>query len=78
VGDVTRFPTEAKFLAYMGIAPVTLASGEHESRLKSQFGRRELRTLFHQIASTQLAAHRTTGVPRNPEAQAHYEKHLGD
>jgi transposase len=75
---VTRFPTEAKFLAYTGIAPVTLGSGGHESRLKSQFGRRELSTLFHQIASTQLAVHKKTGVPRNPEAKAYYEKHLGD
>jgi transposase len=78
VGDVTRFPTEAKFLAYTGIAPVTLGSGGHESRLKSQFGRRELSTLFHQIASTQLAVHKGTGVPRNPAAKAYYEKHLGD
>ena len=60
VGDVTRFPTEAKFLAYTGIAPVTLGSGGHESRLKSQFGRRELSTLFHQIANSNW---RCTGGP---------------
>lgn len=78
VGDVTRFRTVDKFLAYTGIAPVTLGSGGHESRLKSQFGRRELSALFHRIASTQLVVHRRTGVPRNPAAKAYYEKHLGD
>jgi transposase len=78
VGDVLRFRTEAKFLAYTGIAPVTLGSGGHESRLKPQFGRRELSALFHRIASTQLAVHKKTGVPRNPQAKAYYEKHLGD
>jgi len=78
VGDVTRFPTVDKFLAYTGIAPVTLGSGGHESRFKSQFGRRELSALFHRIASTQLVVHRKTGVPRNPAAKAYYEKHLGD
>jgi transposase len=78
VGDVTRFATADKFLAYTGIAPVTLGSGGHESRLKSMFGRRELSALFHRIASTQLAVHKKTGVPRNPQAKAYYEKHLGD
>lgn len=78
VGDVTRFKTVAKFLAYTGIAPVTLGSGGHESRLKSQFGRRELSALFHRIASTQLVVHKKTGVPRNPQAKAYYEKHLGE
>lgn len=78
VGDVRRFATADKFLAYTGIAPVTLGSGEDESRFKSQFGRRELSALFHRIASTQLVVHRKTGVARNPAAKAYYEKHLGD
>jgi transposase len=78
VGDVTRFPRVDKFLAYTGIAPVTLGSGGHESRLKSQFGRRQLSALFHRIASTQLVVHHKTDVPRNPAAKAYFEKHLGD
>ena len=57
---------------------MTLGSGGHESRFKSQFGRRELSALFHRIASTQLVVHKKTGVPRNPAAKAYYEKHLGD
>jgi transposase len=78
VGDVTRFPNVDKFLAYTGIAPVTLGSGGHENRFKSQFGRRELSAQFHRIASTQLVVHKKTGAPRNPLAKAYYEKHLGD
>lgn len=78
VGDVTRFPTVDKFLRYTGIAPVTLGTGEHLTQLKSKFGRRELSALFHRIASTQLVVHKKTGTPRNPEAKAYFEKHLGE
>ena len=78
VGDVRRFPHVDKFLAYTGIAPVTLGSGGHESRLKSMFGRRDLSALLHRIASTQLVVHKKTGVPRNPQAKAYYDKHLGE
>jgi transposase len=78
IGDVTRFPTVDKFLAYTGIAPVTMSSGESENRLRSKFGRRELLALFHLIACHQLVVHSKTGVPRNPEAKAYFDKHLGD
>lgn len=78
VGDVTRFPSVDQFLAYTGIAPVVMGTGNKETRLRSKFGRRELLARFHRIASTQLVVHRGTGVPRNPEAKAYYEKRLGD
>ena len=78
VGDVTRFRKVDQFLAYTGIAPVTFGSGQQETRLRSQFGRRELLALFHRIASTQLVTHRNTGEPRNPEARAYFDRLLGE
>jgi len=78
VGDVTRFRKVDHFLAYSGIAPVVMSTGEHETRLRSQFGRRELMALFHRIASTQLVTHHKTKEPRNPEAKAYFDKCLGD
>ncbi|HYF95133.1 MAG TPA: IS110 family transposase [Symbiobacteriaceae bacterium] len=78
VGEVTRFPKVDHFLAYAGIAPVVMGTGDHETRLRSQFGRRELMALFHRIASTQLVVHHKTGEPRNPEAKAYFDKCLGE
>ncbi|HWI65120.1 MAG TPA: IS110 family transposase [Symbiobacteriaceae bacterium] len=78
VGDVTRFRNVDRFLAYTGIAPVAYGTGDHETRLRSQFGRRELMALFHRIASTQLVTHHKTKEPRNPEAKAYFDKCLGD
>lgn len=78
VGDVTRFRKSDQFLAYAGIAPVVMGTGTRETRLTSQFGRRDLMTLFHRIASTQLVVHHKTGEPRNPEAKAYFEKRLGE
>ena len=78
IGDVTRFRKAEHFLAYTGIAPVVMGTGGNENRFRSKFGRRELLALFHRIASTQLVVHRRTGVPRNPEAKAYFEKHLGE
>lgn len=78
IGDVTRFANPDKFVSYCGIAPVSFGSGEKENRLRSKFGRRELLTLIHQVAVYQLVVHAKTKTPRNPEAKAYFEKHLGE
>jgi len=78
IGDVTRFPNPDKFVSFCGIAPVTFASGEKDNRKRSKFGRRELHSLIHQLSIYQLVVHAKTKTPRNPEAKAYYDKHLGD
>lgn len=78
VGDVTRFKNVDKFLAFTGIAPVVQGTGENQSKFRSQYGRRDLMSLFYRIACTQLVVHKRTGEARNPDAKAYFDKLLGD
>lgn len=78
VGDVGRFKTVDKFLAYTGIAPGMAASGESEVKFRSKFGRRQLHAFFHNFAAHQLVLAPGSGKPRNSEAVAYYNKVLGD
>ena len=78
IGDINRFRNPDKFVAFCGIAPVSFGSGEKENRVRSEFGRRELHSLMHQVAVYQLVVQPRTKEPRNPEAKAYYERHLGD
>jgi transposase len=50
IGDITRFPTAAKLARYAGIAPVSYASGKTDKQYTNQRGKRELNSLFYNLA----------------------------
>ena len=65
--DVARFPSEAAFARYVGLAPVPHWSGSTRGRMRSyRGGNRQLNAALHQIAMTQIKkggpAELTTGA----------------
>ena len=53
--DVSRFPNEAAFARYAGLAPVPQWSGSSRGRMRSyRGGNRQLNAALHQIAMTQI------------------------
>jgi transposase len=56
-GDVDRFPTEARFGAYAGVAPIAASSGERVRHRLSRRGNRQLNAALHVIAVTQRRWH---------------------
>jgi transposase len=52
-GNVTRFPTKARFASYSGTAPVEASSGEVVHRRLSLAGNRKLSYALHMVATSQ-------------------------
>jgi len=53
VGNVTRFPTKARFASYSGTAPVEASSGEVVRHRLSMAGNRHLNYALHMVATSQ-------------------------
>ena len=53
VGNVTRFPTKARFASYSGTAPVEASSGEVVRHRLSLAGNRKLNYALHMVATSQ-------------------------
>jgi transposase len=53
VGNVTRFPTKARFASYSGTAPVETSSGEVVRHRLSLAGNRHLNYALHMVATSQ-------------------------
>ena len=53
VGNVTRFPTKARFASYTGTAPVEASSGEVVRHRLSLAGNRKLNYALHMVATSQ-------------------------
>lgn len=53
VGDVTRFPTKARFASYSGTAPVEASSGKVVRHRLSLAGNRKLNYALHMVATSQ-------------------------
>ncbi|CAA9443118.1 MAG: Mobile element protein [uncultured Rubrobacteraceae bacterium] len=53
VGDVTRFPTKARFASYSGTAPVEASSGKVVRHRLSLGGNRKLNYALHMVATSQ-------------------------
>ena len=60
-GSVDRFPTEAHYASYAGVAPVEIASGEHTRHRLSRAGNRQLNCALHLIALQQVRHNREGG-----------------
>lgn len=57
VGDVTRFPTPARFASYCGVAPIEASSGEVIRHRLSRAGDRQLNFALHVMATCQARQH---------------------
>ena len=53
VGNVTRFPTKARFASYSGTAPVEASSGEVVRHRLSLAGNRHLNYALHMVATSE-------------------------
>jgi transposase len=53
VGNVTRFPTKARFASYSGTAPLEASSGEVVRHRLSLAGNRKLNYALHMVATCQ-------------------------
>jgi transposase len=60
-GPVDRFPTEAHYASYAGVAPVEIASGERTRHRLSRAGNRQLNCALHLIALQQVRHNRQGG-----------------
>lgn len=66
--DVARFPTEAAFARFAGVAPTPAWSGSTQGRMRYvKSGNRQINTALHRIAMTQL---------RDGAAQVYYRKRI--
>ena len=55
--NIDRFPTENKFAALVGTAPIPVSSGNHNRMRLNPGGDRYLNSVIHRVAITQLAHH---------------------
>ncbi len=62
VGDVTRFPTKARFASYSGTAPVEASSGEVVRHRLSLAGNRHLNYALHMVATSQARSGAPDGI----------------
>jgi transposase len=60
-GAIDRFPSEAHYASYAGVAPVEIASGEHTRPRLSRAGNRQLNCAVHLIALQQIRHNRHGG-----------------
>ena len=70
VGDVTRFPTKARFASYSGTAPVEASSGKVVRHRLSLGGNRKLNYALHMVATSQARSDAPGG--------AYYRKKLAE
>lgn len=57
VGDPGRFPTEGHFAAYNATAPLEASSGEVRRHRLNRGGNRQLNSVLHTVAKTQIRDH---------------------
>jgi transposase len=62
VGNVTRFPTKARFASYSGTAPVEASSGEVVRHRLSLAGNRKLNYALHMVATSQARSNAPGGT----------------
>lgn len=60
-GSIDRFPSEAHYASYAGVAPIEIASGEHSRHRLSRAGNRQLNCAVHLIALQQIRHNREGG-----------------
>ena len=61
VGQITRFPTKARFASWTGTAPIDASSGDHVRHRLSRGGNREINRVLHTMAIVQLRTRTTLG-----------------
>ena len=54
VGDPTRFPTQAKFASFAGVAPLAVSSGDRDRHRVNRGGQRQINKVLHTAAMTQI------------------------
>jgi transposase len=67
-GNAQRFPTASKYARITGTAPIPASSGNHTRHRLDRGGNRQLNTVLHRIAITQLRCH--------PPARDYYQRKL--
>src|SRR5947209_2171066 len=65
-----RFPTASKYAPITGSAPIPASSGNHIRYRLDRGGNRQLNTVLHRIAITQIRCH--------PPARAYYQRKLAE
>jgi transposase len=70
IGDIRRFPSEAKLAKYAGIAPIQSQSGKKNRHHTNPFGNRKLNKAVHTIALTQI------GKSGTGEGKTYYQKKI--
>ena len=70
-GDVTRFPTAARFAAFTGTAPIEASSGPYTIHRLSRRGNRQLNHAIHIAAVTQIRNRHTAG-------RAYYDRKIAE
>jgi transposase len=78
IGDIKKFPTPAKLARYSGIAPITYASGKKDNKYSTQRGKRELNSLFYNLAVRVSFTVGSTNKVINPFFHDYYNKKLSE
>lgn len=54
VGDPIRFPSQAKFASFAGVAPLAVSSGDRDRHRVNRGGQRQINKILHTAAMTQI------------------------
>ena len=78
IGDIKKFSTPAKLARYSGVAPITYASGRKDSQFRNQRGKRELNSLFYNLALRVTMTVGPTNRAINPFFYEYYHKKMSE
>jgi len=78
IGDIRKFPTPAKLARYSGIAPITYASGRKDKKFTNQRGKRELNSLFYNLALRVTMTVGSTNKAINPFFYEYYHRKMSE